>query len=102
MQTAKARRLWVFTRRLTASLLVLWLLATLVGPWFARELQGLRLFGFPLGYWLVAQGALFVYIAVIVVYDVAMGRAEARYREADQGVGITAESASGGLTAGPR
>lgn len=84
MQTAKARRLWIFTRRLTALLLLAWLAATLLGPWLARELQGQRLFGFALGYWLVAQGALFVYLAVVVGFDLTMSRAEARYRDASQ------------------
>jgi putative solute:sodium symporter small subunit len=70
---------WGRTKRLTLALGALWLLVNLAVPWFARELNAVRLFGFPLGYWLAAQGALFVYLAIIVVYALAMDRYEASY-----------------------
>ena len=36
--------------------------------------------GFPLGFYLFAQGALLVYLAIIVIYVVAMNRLDRRYR----------------------
>ena len=82
MPTPLARSFWIRTRRLTALLLAVWLLISLLGPWFARDLDGPRWLGFSLGYWLVAQGALLMFLAVIVVYDLVMRRAEARYLQA--------------------
>ena len=56
---------------------MLWLAVNLTVPWFARELNAWQLFGFPLGYWLAAEGTLFVYLAIIVGYALAMDRFEA-------------------------
>jgi putative solute:sodium symporter small subunit len=67
---------WRFTRRLTAILLLSWLLANLLTPWFARGLDLHRLFGFPLGFWAAAQGALLFYLLLIAVYVVVMDRFE--------------------------
>jgi putative solute:sodium symporter small subunit len=79
MNGAQRQRLWSRTRRLTAWLLAVWLLINLLGPWFAHDLNQLQLLGFPLGYWIAAQGALLAYLAIIVIYVVCMDRMEARY-----------------------
>ncbi len=73
---------WVRTKRLTVALGALWLAVNLAVPWFARELNAVQAFGFPLGYWMSAQGSLFVYLAIIVVYALAMDRLEAGYLSA--------------------
>lgn len=75
---------WAQTKRLTLALGALWLAVNLAVPWFARELNTVQAFGFPLGYWLAAEGALFVYLAIIVVYALAMDRLEAGYLAAQQ------------------
>ena len=67
---------WRTTQRLSVVLLLVWLAVTLLVPWFAREAYGLSVFGFPLGYWATAAGALLVYLAIVVVYSVAMDRLE--------------------------
>jgi putative solute:sodium symporter small subunit len=74
--------LWRRTRRLTALLLAMWLLATLVSPWFARSLNARHIAGLPLGYWLAAQGLLVFFLLIIVVYVIWMDRLEARFRSA--------------------
>ena len=68
MSTGPAHRFWRNTRRLTGALLGLWLAVTLLVPWFARDLGAWQVFGFPLGYWLAAKGALLLYLAIIVAY----------------------------------
>lgn len=66
---------WRSTLRLSAALLLLWLLVTLgvclVGPQLAFEF-----FGWPFGVWAAAQGALLVYCAIVWVYALAMDRLE--------------------------
>jgi putative solute:sodium symporter small subunit len=74
-------RFWKLTLRLTLGLLAAWLAINLAVPWFARDLNGLRAFGFPVGFWLAAEGALLLYLLLIVIYVVAMDRLEARYRD---------------------
>jgi putative solute:sodium symporter small subunit len=70
---------WARTQSLTGGLLVVWLGVNLLVPWFARDLNTLQAFGFPLGYWLAAEGCLLVYLLIIVAYVVAMDRLEACY-----------------------
>lgn len=73
--------LWRQTRRLTFGLLGVWLVVSLAVPWFARDLAGWRGLGFPLGYWLAAEGALAAFLIVIVIYVVAMDRLEDSHRQ---------------------
>jgi len=81
MAAAARSRFWKLTLRLTLGLLAAWLLINLAVPWFARDLNGLRGFGFPFGFWLAAEGALLLYLLIIVVYVIAMDRLERRYRD---------------------
>ncbi len=65
------RHLW-----LKAGLLLVWALVSFVATYFARDLQFLVMGGWPLGYWIAAQGAVLVFIALVVVYGWAMNRFE--------------------------
>ncbi|MFN9470958.1 DUF4212 domain-containing protein [Acidovorax sp.] len=65
------RHLW-----LKAGLLLVWVLVSFVATYFARDLQFLMAGGWPLGYWIEAQGAVLVFIAIVVVYAWAMNRFE--------------------------
>jgi putative solute:sodium symporter small subunit len=73
--------------KLKASLLLLWALVSFGGTYFARDLQLLVFGAWPLGYWIAAQGAVLVFIGIVVVYGWAMNRFErqdaARAQEAD-------------------
>lgn len=84
---------WGRTKRLTLALGALWLAVNLAVPWFARELNSWQAFGFPLGYWLAAEGALLVYLAIIVVYALAMDRFEAAYLAAQREAAAAAQDA---------
>ncbi len=66
-------RHWRRTRVLTAVLLLVWFGASFVPVFFAAELRQ-RFFGWPLGFWIASQGALLVFLLVVVVYAWAMGR----------------------------
>lgn len=59
---------WARARRMTTALLLLWLLTGFCAAFFARELAGLSVFGWPLSFYLAAQGASLVYLAIIVFY----------------------------------
>ncbi|MDE2082424.1 MAG: DUF4212 domain-containing protein [Burkholderiales bacterium] len=76
-QDPARRRFWSRTRRLTGALLLAWLAANLALAWFARDLDAIRVFGLPGAYALAAVGLLLMYLAIIVVYAVAMDRLEA-------------------------
>ena len=59
---------WLATRRLTTVLMVLWLCTGFVTVFFARELSQLAVFGWPLSFYMAAQGASLVSLAVIAFY----------------------------------
>jgi putative solute:sodium symporter small subunit len=62
--------------KLKAGLLLLWALVSFGATYFARDLQVLVFGVWPLGYWIAAQGAVLVFIAIVVVYAWAMNRFE--------------------------
>ena len=64
---------------ITAVLLAVWFVATFVEAWYARELNGLTVLGFPLGFYMSAQGSLAIYVAIIGIYAVYMKKLDKEY-----------------------
>ncbi|OWQ87601.1 hypothetical protein CDN99_18600 [Roseateles aquatilis] len=75
------RRFWRGTWRLTLALLTVWALVTFGVAYFARALS-FDFFGWPFSFWVGSQGALIVYVAIVVVYARVMNRREAEAIEA--------------------
>ena len=65
---------WRATRRLTMVLMVLWLCTGFGTVFFARELSRFTLFGWPLSFYMAAQGASLVSLAIIALYAWRMRR----------------------------
>lgn len=65
---------WRRTRRLTQLLLCLWLAVGFGTVFFARELARFELFGWPLSFYMAAQGASLVSLGAIGVYAWRMRR----------------------------
>ena len=73
-------RYWRSNVRLMAVLLVIWAAAGLgCGVLFADTLNGLRLGGFPLGFWFAQQGSIIVFVVLILIYGLVMNRLDARH-----------------------
>ena len=70
---------WRKTRRLTMSLLAVWMVLTFSLGWFAGELNSVVIAGFPLGFYMAAQGALLIYLLIIWFYNRRMKRLDAEY-----------------------
>lgn len=69
----RRRRDWRRNRRLTGALLAAWFVVTFVVAFFARELD-FSVFGSPFGFWVAAQGAPIVYLAIVWIYALVMDR----------------------------
>ncbi|MBI1891635.1 MAG: DUF4212 domain-containing protein [Burkholderiales bacterium] len=78
---AQRARIWSRTEKLTLKLLLVWASVTLGVIFFARELSSLTLFGWPLSFYMAAQGALLVYLAIVVAYAWRMHRTERSHEE---------------------
>ena len=56
---------WAKTKRLTITVLVIWFVFSIVVHWFADALNAISLFGFPLGFYMAAQGSLIIFVVLI-------------------------------------
>ena len=70
--TEKHRQYWHRNLVITTILMVVWFIATFVVGWYARELNGTTILGFPLGFYMAAQGSLIIYVVIIGVYALQM------------------------------
>lgn len=81
------RAYWRATLRLTTVLLLVWGCASFLPGWFADALNEVTFFGWPLGFYMAAQGALIVFLLVVWCYDHWMTRLERRWASPDRGRG---------------
>ena len=66
--TEKHRDYWRKNLVLSGILLFIWFLVTYVMAWFARPLAEINFFGWPLSFYMAAQGSLIIYVIIIAVY----------------------------------
>ena len=73
---------WRRSLRLIAILLAVWFTASLgLGVLLAEPLNRIWVGGFPLGFWFAQQGAILIFLVLLVVNAIAMDRIE---RDADR------------------
>ena len=73
---ARARH-WRRTLRLTGTLLLAWFLVGYVVTWFARDLD-FPFFGWPISFWVAAQGGIIVFVLLLLAYARRMARNDRR------------------------
>lgn len=74
---------WRANLRITAVLLAIWFFVTFVIGFFARDLN-FTFFGWPFSFWVAAQGALIVYVAIIWYYARHMNRLDQQFGVAEE------------------
>ena len=72
-------------RILTAVLLLVWLLVSFGPGFFARDLSVI-IGGWPLYFWMAAQGSILMCISIVVVYAWLMNRWEAKEAAAGRAI----------------
>jgi putative solute:sodium symporter small subunit len=77
--TAKHHEYWRKNLFITAVLLLIWFIATFVEGWYARELNSITFLGFPLGFYMSAQGSLVIYVVIIGIYAWYMKKLDQEY-----------------------
>ena len=70
---------WRRTRRLTFALLGFWLCVTFGSTWFARDINQIVILGFPLGFYMAAQGALVIFLLIIWWYNRQMRKIDREF-----------------------
>jgi putative solute:sodium symporter small subunit len=77
---------WKYNIKLTTVLLVIWFVFTyLLGGLWAAELNEIVILGFPLGYWVAAQGSLAVFVIEIAIYAKLMNAKDLEYGIREEG-----------------
>ena len=77
--TEKHNEYWRKNLVYTGILLFIWFLVTFVEAWYARELNSITFLGFPLGFYMSAQGSLAIYVAIIGIYAILMRKLDLEY-----------------------
>ena len=70
---------WQKTRRLTLALFAVWAFITFVLSWFSAWLNQWQFLSFPLGFYMAAQGSLFIFLLLIWFYNRRMRQLDAEY-----------------------
>ncbi len=87
----------------TAVLILLWLIATVVIGYFARQVNQMTFIGFPLAFYIGAHGALLLYVGMVFFYAYRMNRPSREYdvhQVGDQGTRAKREGRRRGNSAG--
>lgn len=77
--TEKHREYWRRNLNLTIVMLAIWFVVTYVMAYFARPLAEIVIFGWPLPFYMGAQGSLIVYVLMIWYYARKMRRLDEEY-----------------------
>jgi putative solute:sodium symporter small subunit len=59
------QRHWAATTRLTWTMLAIWAIFAFIIHMFAAALNGVSILGFPMGYYMAAQGSLIVFVVML-------------------------------------
>jgi putative solute:sodium symporter small subunit len=77
---------WRYNIRLTTVLLIIWFVtAYVISGLLAGWLNQFTLLGFPLGYYMAAQGSLAIFVIEIAVYAYLMNRKDREYGMVEEG-----------------
>ena len=83
---AQKEAYWRYNVKLTATLLVIWFVVTyLISGLWAGWLNQFSFIGFPLGYYMAAQGSLAIFVIEIAAYAYLMNKKDAEYGIREEG-----------------
>jgi putative solute:sodium symporter small subunit len=77
--TEKHKEYWSRNLKITAVLLFIWFLVTFVMGYFAVPLSEFNFFGWPLSFYMAAQGSLIIYVAILYYYAKKMRQLDVEY-----------------------
>jgi putative solute:sodium symporter small subunit len=81
LKQKRAHTYWQRTTRLTLWLMLIWFVVTFTAIFFARQLSDYTLFGWPISFFMAAQGSVLLYVTIVGVYALWMRRLDKQYNE---------------------
>ena len=86
LSEAQKQAYWQYNIRLTTILLVIWFVVTyLISGLWASALNAYSFIGFPLGYYMAAQGSLAIFVVEIAVYAYLMNKKDDEFGIREEG-----------------
>jgi putative solute:sodium symporter small subunit len=79
LDTAQMQRYWTKTSTLMWTIFALWIFFSFVAPLFAVQLNGIRFLGFPLGFYMAAQGSLIAFVVLCVWNAIAQNKIDEEF-----------------------
>ena len=79
LDTATMQRYWSKTSRLMWTIFVLWLFFSFGIHLFAVQLNTIKFLGFPLGFYMAAQGSLIAFVALCAWNAVAQNKIDEEF-----------------------
>ncbi len=74
---------WSATTRLTVIMIAVWAFFSFIIHMFSPALNGIRVLGFPLGFYMAAQGSLIVFVAQLFWFAKAQDVVDRKYGMAE-------------------
>ena len=79
LDTAQMHKYWTKTSRLMWIIFALWIFFSFVAPLFAVQLNSIRFLGFPLGFYMAAQGSLIAFVVLCVWNAIAQNKIDEEF-----------------------
>ena len=77
---------WRYNVRLTTTLLIIWFVVTfIISGVLAGALNNITILGFPLGYYMAAQGSLAIFVIEIAAYAHLMNKKDLEFGIREEG-----------------
>jgi putative solute:sodium symporter small subunit len=83
METEKGERYWSATRALMFFMLFLWFVFSFGVHFFVRDLNAIVFLGFPLGFYMAAQGSLIAFVLMLFWFARAQDSVDRKYDVAE-------------------
>jgi putative solute:sodium symporter small subunit len=74
---------WSATKGLMIKTLVIWLVFAFIIHFFAATLNGVVILGFPMGFYMAAQGSLIVFVALLFWFASAQDKIDREFGVAE-------------------
>lgn len=84
MDSEKMDRYWSSTRTLMFFMLFLWVVFSFAIHFFVHDLNTIVFLGFPLGFYMAAQGSLIAFVLMLFWFAGAQDRVDRKYDVAEE------------------
>ena len=82
MNQDKRQAYWRANIALIRNLLLVWAFTSIgCGILFVGPLNGLRLGGLPLGFWIAQQGSIYVFVILIFIYAIQLDKLDRKFKK---------------------